>query len=1274
MAKKRSSTSMVIELSRYVYQTLRADEEFALSRARQDGDQSTVLVVAPVSEYPPLGSLARLEHEYALRDELDPDWALRPLALTRCEGRMMLVLDDPGGEPLNRFLSQPMELGRFLRLAINLAAGLGKLHRRGLIHKDIKPDNILVDFATHKVWFTGFGIASRLPRERQAAQPPEVIAGTLAYMAPEQTGRMNRSIDSRSDLYSLGVTLYEMLTGALPFNASDPIEWVHCHVARQPPKPNEQTERIPEPISAIVLKLLAKTAEERYQTPAGLEADLRKCLMDWESVGQIKSFPVGLQDVPDQLLIPEKLYGRDAVCQTLVAAFDRVVATHKSELVLLSGYAGIGKSSVVHELHKVIVLPRGIFISGKFDQHKRDIPYATLAQAFQELARQILSKSEEEIIHWRHTVLEALGPNGQLMVNLIPELELVIGKQPPVPELSPQEAQNRFEAVLKGFLGAFARKEHPLVLFLDDLQWLDPATLRLLEQLVTDPNGQHLLLIGAYRDNEVTSHHLLMLTLGAIRKTEAIVHQIELEPLSLANVNQLLSDALRCELAHSRPLAELVHEKTGGNPFFTIQFLTNLAEEHLLEFEAREAAWRWDLNRIRAKGFTDNVVDLMITKLRRLPALTQEALKQLSCLGNSVKISTLLAVHGGSEEEIHSELWEAVRAGLVLRVAGSYTFVHDRVQEAAYAIVPEEARAEVHLRIGRVLLGSMTADELAEHLFDVANQLNRGTALVIDRDEKAQVATIDLRAGRKVKASAAYASACVYLAAGMALLDERDWHSQYQLMFSLRLERAECEFLTGNFDTAEQLIGELLQRGASKVDQASAYHLKVLLHTVKSENAQAVATALTCLRLFSIDIPAHPTWEQVQVEYEKTWQNLGKRSIESLIDLPLMTDPQLQAAMQLLSVLTPPAYFTDLHLFSLLVCRMVNVSMQDGTSGASAHAYGILGHILGPVFHRYSDGYRFAKLACDLVEKHGFIAYHAKVYHAMGLAAQWTQSITTAIDFNRATFRIAIETGDLTFACYSICQSVHGLLLRNDTLDAVWRESERGLDFIRKAGFRDMADAIVSQQRFIATMQGRTATFSTFSDAQFDEKAFEAQLTGDRTATMVCLYWIVKLKARFLSGDYAEALAAADKAKALLWASTVWIQLVNYFYYTALTVAALYENATADEQTGWRELLTVHHEQLREWAENYPPTFGDKHALVSAELARIEGRDLDAMRLYEEAIRAARENGLVQNEGIANELAAQFYLKRGIENGRIPTSVTRAIVIFDGVPTARCGS
>ena len=542
----------------------------------------------------------------------------------------------------------------------------------------------------------------------------------------------------------------------------------------------------------------------------------------------------------------------------------------------------------------------------------------------------------------------------------------------------------------------------------------------------------------------------------------------------------------------------------------------------------------------------------------------------------------------------------------------------------------------------------MTADELADHLFDIANQFNRGAARLVDRDEKAQVATIDLHAGRNAKASAAYASACVYFAAGMALFDERDWGRQYALMFSLRLECAECEFLTGNFDLAEQLIVELLRRGASKVDEAAAYHLKVQLHIVKGEYPQAVASALTCLRLFGIDIPAHPTWEQVQAEYETIWQTLSGRPIESLIDLPLMTDPELQAAMRVLSAANPPAYFTDFHLCCLLRCRMVNASLQHGTSGASAYGYVSFGFILGPVFHRYSEGYRFGRLACDIVEKHGFVADQARIDVLVGAVAVWTQPITTAIDFMRAAFRVATETGDLTHACYSMWQSVAYLLQRNDPLDAVWGESERSLEFVRRARFRDVGDIIVSQQRFIATMQSRTTTFSTFNDQQFNEAAFEAQLTSDRMPVMVYFYWIFKLKARFLSGDYDEALAAADKAKELLWGAFGEIMSLDYFYYTALTVAALYEKGSPDEQQGWRDLLTAHWEKLREWAENYSPTFGDKQALVSAEIARLEGRDLDAMRSYEEAIRAANENGFVQNEGLANELAAQFYLKHGI--------------------------
>ena len=1237
--------------SGYVLEILREGADFTLYRGRQHGNSSPVLAISLSAEQPSPQSLRRLEHEYSLAAELDPAWAVRPLALNRQEGRTILVLRDPGGEPLDRVLEreqgQALDLTRSLRIAIALAAALGKVHQRGLIHKDIKPANVLVDDACN-VWLTGFGIASQFPHERQSPVPLEIIAGTLAYMAPEQTGRMNRSIDTRSDLYSLGVTLYQMLTGALPFAATDALEWVHCHIAREPTLPQDRAA-VPEPLSAIIMKLLAKNAEERYQTACGLEADLRQCLSAWLSQSHIDPFPLGAHDSSDRLVIPEKLYGRERELDALIATFARVVAHGKPELVLVSGYSGVGKSSVVNELHKVLVPPRGLFASGKFDQYKRDIPYATLAQAFQNLIRQILVKSEAEVSQWRHSLQETLGPNGQLIINLIPELEFIIGKQPSVPDLPTQDARNRFQLVFRRFLGAFARQEHPLALFLDDLQWLDTATLELLEQLITDPDLRYLMVIGAYRDNEVSSSHPLMRTLAAIREAEARVQEIVVAPLGFDDVVQLVADALHCDRDSGHTLAKLVHEKTGGNPFFAIQFLAALAEERLLAFDPVTRAWQWDVNRIHARSYTDNVVDLMVGKLKRLPNMTQDALKRFACLGNVVEFATLTLVHGKLQEEIHTALWEAARAGLILRLEGSYAFLHDRIQEAAYALIPEGERAAGHLHIGRMLLANISADQLGEQMFDVANQFNRGAERLIDRDEKVKVATIDLRAGRKAKASAAYASARKYFSAGMALLDERDWTSQYELTFSLWLERAECELLSGHFENAEQLIGELLQRAASKVDQAAVYRLKVQLHLMKSENQQAVATALTCLRQLGIDLPAHPSWEQVQAEYDSVSETLNGRPIESLIDLPLMTDPEVQAAMQVLSAFTPAAYFSDFRLYCLQACRMVNVSMQNGTSSPSAHAYGYWGAMLGPVFHRYRDGHRFAKLACGLVEKHGFIASQAKVYVSMGSVAVWTQPIATAIDFTGRAFRAAIETGDLMFACYSMFQSVTDLLLRNDPLDVVWRESEMALNFTREAKYGDAADMIGSQQRFIANMQGRTATFSTFSDAHFDEATFEARLTGARMSLMICSYWILKLKARFLSGDYAEALAAADKAKLLLSAIAGQIQVLDYFYYTALTVSALYENGSAEEQTAWREILAADREQLREWAENYPPTFADKHALVSAEIARIEGRALEAMDLYEQAILSAREHGFVQNEAVAHEVAGRFYLARGLE-------------------------
>ncbi|ANB72218.1 hypothetical protein AYM40_07450 [Paraburkholderia phytofirmans OLGA172] len=1219
-----------------------------LYHGRRLTDGMAVLVKLLRPERADAARAAGFRREYLLLQSLKVAGIAQPLALIDERGCPAQLLEGFAGESLEAVLggAPQMPLSVCLSIAHHLADALAEIHTAQVIHRDIRPANILVVPQTGQVLLVDFSVAT-------AGEPdtvsPEGVFGPShdwAYVSPEQTGRMNRPLDFRTDFYSMGVLLYRMLTGQLPFQANDPLEWTHCHIARMPPSACDIAPAVPQAVSGIVMKLLAKLPDDRYQSARGLQADLDRCLTQWQDSGRIEPFRLGADDIPERFQIPHKLYGRDPEVETLLAAFERMAATGRAAVATVSGYSGIGKSALVDALRKPIVAKRGYFISGKFEQYQRDIPYATITQAFRDLVRQLLAESEARIAGWRRQIQSAVGVNGQLIVDVLPQIEIIIGKQPPIPALPPTEAQNRFRMVFRQLIAVFTSQEHPLVLFLDDLQWIDAASLALIEHLLSHPDTRYLLLIGAYRDNEVSAAHPLTTCLDTIRNSGATVVNIQLAPLPLVHLNRLMADTLNAQPASCEPLTRLVCERTEGNPFFFIQFLDALHREGLLRYDAQHHAWQWDLDQIKAKDFADNVADLMVGKLMALPASAQEALQLAACLGNQFDLRHLALVSQESEIDARLRLAAAVDESLILCTHTCGKFLHDRIQQAAYLLNTETHRAEVHLRIGRMLLASMTADELAGHLFDVANQFNRGAALLVDRDERAQVATINLRAGRKAKALAAYASACVYFSVGMDLFDESDWASQYELMFSLWLGRAESEFLSGHFDTAERMIGQLQQRGMSKVDLAAAYHLEVEMHVVKSENRQAVASALACLNMLGIDIPAHPSWEQVQAEYEAVWRNLQGRPIESLIDLPLMTDPELEAAMRL-SAIFAAAYFTNLRFFCLVACRFVNISMQHGMSDGSPFAYGNLGFMLGPFFHRYQEGYLFSRLACELVEKHGFIADQAKVHYGVGTVALWTQPTVIAVDLNRAACRLATETGDLATACYSYEQTVTNLLLRNDPLDAAWRESEIAMDLVRRAGFGDVKDVIVSQQRFIASMQGRTATFSTFSDAQFDEAAFEAQLTEGRMTMMVCWYWILKLKARFLSGDYVEALAAADRAKAVLWASFGLIQILDYFYYTALTVAALHENASAEERNGWHDLLMAHQLQLREWAENYPPTFGDKHALVSAEIARLEGRDPDAMRLYEQAIQLAHENGFVQNEGVAHELAAGFYLSRG---------------------------
>ena len=1189
-----------------------------------------------------IDAVRRLEREYSQRGFLDERWSARPTAFIEDGTVSALWLTDPGGDVLSRRIGRPWELGAFLRVAIGIAAALDQTHEAGLIHCDLKPDNILVDTDSGRAWLTGFTFASRVPRQPQSIRRSDIIAGTLAYMAPEQTGRMNRSIDLRSDLYALGVVFHQMLAGELPFRASDPLEWIHCHIARQPASLSERQPAVPVALAGIVAKLLAKTGEERYQTAAGLRADLEHCLSQLAAYGRISEFRLGTCDSSGRLVIPERLYGREREIEALLAAFGRVMTHGQCEVTLVSGHSGIGKSSIVNELHKVIVLPRGIFIAGKFDQRLRDTPYSSIAEAFRGLIRQLVAGDPANIDGWRKLVSDAVGRLGGALLELIPELAILIGPQPPLPMVSARESSMRFQSVFLRLIGAFARKEHPLVLFLDDLQWLDPATLSLVRHIAVHPDAGYLNLVGAYRDNEVGPDHPLLATIDAIGASGRSITQLELGPLGVEDMTSLVCDALRTDSTQSRRLAELVCGKTGGNPFFAGQFLSNLAEEGLLRFDAQARQWTWDEASIGAKDYTDNLVELMVRRLWRLPARTQEALRILSCFGNQADFGAL-GLFGGSESVIHSHLRAAVEAGIVLPEEGRYRFLHDRVQESVYALISASSREAVHLRIAKSMLEGLQPEAIADRIFDIANQFNAGQTQLVDADDRRRAAEINLQAGRKARASAAYTAACSYVVAGAMVLGAGRWDEDYELAFELCLEQAECEISRPRLDEAGALIDELFLRARSRIHRSKAYILRMMLQMMRGKVDLVVRSALEGLELFGQRFPQRPTAADVQSEYGIVRRALGDRPIESLAELPFMDDPDTAAVMSIMMQLGMSSYFTDANLYQMIACRLAQLTIAHGLSESSTYACAGLSICLGPVFHRFADGERFARAAVAIAEKGGYLAFRAGAYITLQQAVLWTKPISVGLSCIETSYKLAQESGALIFACYGVEHRLTDLMFRGDSLDVLCSEAVGGLAIAEKSKVKHVVDVILSMRGFIQALRGRRE-----GEPLLDDEELEARALSSGIPIVACFHWILQVQRCILFGDATKALAYVRKAAPIAWSAQCHIQSVHLCMFESLGLVAASTQAAPEERRRMREEIDANLTTLRRWGESCPSNFAHRLGLVLAEVARLDGREVEALRLYEQAIESASDNGFTQDCALACELSAAFYSSLGL--------------------------
>ncbi len=1268
-------------LGHRIAEQLYAGDRTLVYRGIRESDSTPIVIKLLRNEYPNFSELVHFRNQYTIAKNLNLPSIVKPLDLATYKNAYALIMEDFGGVSLSTYLKaataqnqtdKSLSLENFLDLALQLADILHYLYQNRVIHKDIKPANILINPNSKQIKLIDFSISSLLPRETQEIQNPNILEGTLAYLSPEQTGRMNRGIDYRSDFYSLGVTFYELLTRQLPFVSDDPMELVHCHLAKQPIPVHQIKPEIPLILSQIVSKLMAKNAENRYQTALGLKHDLENCLARLQKTGNIETFGLGTRDITDRFLIPEKLYGRETEIDNLLAAFERVSAG-STEMMLVAGFSGIGKTAVVNEVHKPIVRQRGYFIKGKYDQFQRNIPFSAFVQTFRDLMGQLLSESDAQLQTWRTRILSAVGDNGQVLIEVIPELERIIGTQPPAPELSGSAAQNRFNLLMQKFVQVFTTEEHPLVMFLDDLQWADGASLKLLQLLMEDTG--HLLVLGAYRDNEVSPVHPFILTVNEIVKSGATVNTITLQPLSLADMNQLVADTLNCDFSLAQPLTELVYKKTKGNPFFATQFLKALHDDELITFDppllgAMKGGWQCDIAQVRALAITDDVVEFMALQLQKLPTQTQEVLKLAACIGAQFDMNTLAIVGETSPEETATVLWKALQEGLILPTTEIYKFfietdcpsatqssanpiykfLHDRVQQAAYSLIPNNQKQATHLKIGQLLLQNCSEIEREEKLFDIVGHLNLGEELITQPSDREALAQLNLKAGRKARSSTAYAAANIYLQTGIELLTANCWQSQYELTLNLYVDATEAAYLNGEFDGMEQMAARVLQNAQTILDKIKIYEISIAAQTAQSKVLEAIAVGRNALGQLGVELPTEPDEALIGKALQNIASQLQGRRIEELVDLPVMSDPQAQAAMQLLGMLFASILGGMTGLLPLLSSTMVSLSLQFGNTPASTVGYAIHGMVLCAFFGDVETGYAFGKLALSLLDRLNVREFKPIIHNLFGTFIQHRQkAMRETIPTLKDGYTAGMETGDFLHAGYSILNYAEANFFAGVELDT-WESEIAGYSAVMAQikqysaqTYLDMKQPLVYNLRVVVSQP------DCLIATAYDETVMIPKYFQQNDITAIALAYIYKLLLAYSFGNYTDSLDHIAQAKQHLIGVSGFILVPIFHFYAALTHLALFSKQPEPEQAEILAVVKTYQTTLHQWAQNAPMNHLHKWYLVEAEKHRVLGNKAEAIEMYERAIALAKENQFLNEEALANELTAKFYLEWGKE-------------------------